>query len=57
MPDGREPTRIRTVGRIDDRQPGNGIADERLPSKLQAWKKRIEALPYYEKTIPPHWKS
>jgi len=25
--------------------------------KLAAWMKRIEALPYYAKTYPPHWKS
>jgi glutathione S-transferase len=27
-----------------------------LTAELHAWKKRIEALPYFEKTIPPHWK-
>ncbi len=48
---------VRLLKRIDDRQPGNGIADSRLPPKLAAWKKRIEALPYYAKTTPPHWKS
>ena len=47
----------RLLRRIEDRQPGNGIADSRLPPKLGAWMKRIEALPYYEKTIPPHWKK
>jgi NAD(P) transhydrogenase subunit alpha len=26
-------------------------------SNLAAWMKRIEALPYYERTIPPHWKG
>lgn len=25
--------------------------------KLRAWEKRMEALPYFAKTIPPHWKS
>jgi len=48
---------LRLLKRLDERQPGNGIADDRLPPKLQAWKKRIEALPYYDKTIPPHWKG
>jgi glutathione S-transferase len=48
---------VRMLKRVDERQPGNGIADDRLPPKLQAWMKRIEALPYYEKTIPPHWKA
>jgi glutathione S-transferase len=48
---------VRLLKRIDERQPGNGIADSRLPPKLAAWKKQVEALPYYAKTIPPHWKS
>jgi glutathione S-transferase len=48
---------VRMLKRIDERQPGNGIADDRLPPKLRTWMKRIEALPYYEKTIPPHWKA
>ena len=25
--------------------------------KIAAWMKRFEALPYYEKTYPPHWKA
>ena len=25
--------------------------------KITAWMKRIEALPYYDKTYPPHWKA
>lgn len=25
--------------------------------KLKAWMKRIEALPYFSNTIPPHWKA
>ena len=32
-------------------------AEGLLPSSLLAWKKRIEALPYHDKTIPPHWKA
>jgi glutathione S-transferase len=48
---------VRMLKRIDDRQPGSGIADDRLPPKLRAWMKRVEALPYYGKTIPPHWKT
>jgi glutathione S-transferase len=48
---------VRLLKRVEDRQPGNGIADSRLPPKLGAWKKQIEALPYYAKTIPPHWKA
>jgi glutathione S-transferase len=47
---------VRQVRRIDDRQPKNGLAD-RMPSRLAAWMRRVEALPYYAKTTPPHWKS
>jgi glutathione S-transferase len=47
---------IRIVRRIDDRQPKNGLGD-RMPARLRAWMQRIEALPYYAKTIPPHWKG
>ncbi len=32
-------------------------ANGMLTPELRAWKGRIEALPYFEKTIPPHWKE
>ena len=32
-------------------------ANGMLTPKLKAWKARIEALPYLERTIPPHWKK
>jgi glutathione S-transferase len=48
---------VRLLMRVEERQPGNGIAESRLPPKVGAWMKRIEALPYYAKTIPPHWKT
>ncbi|HUL10258.1 MAG TPA: glutathione S-transferase family protein [Candidatus Acidoferrum sp.] len=47
---------VRQVRRIDERQPKNGLG-ERMPARLRAWMQRIEALPYYAKTIPPHWKG
>jgi glutathione S-transferase len=28
-----------------------------LTPELRAWKARIEALPFFEKTVPPHWKA
>jgi len=28
-----------------------------MTPELAAWKARIEALPYFEKTYPPHWKK
>ncbi|HEX8010127.1 MAG TPA: glutathione S-transferase family protein [Casimicrobiaceae bacterium] len=32
-------------------------ADGLLTPELRAWKARIEALPYFDKTVPPHWKQ
>ena len=32
-------------------------ADGLLSPELRRWKARIEALPYFDKTIPPHWKA
>jgi glutathione S-transferase len=32
-------------------------ADGMLPAPIAAWKARIEALPFFGKTIPPHWKA
>ena len=44
------------LGRVDVRKPGYHLK-ELLPAKVAAWMKRIEALPYFEKTYPPHWKE
>jgi|SRR5450631_1454038 len=32
-------------------------ADGMLTPALRAWKTRVEALPFFEKTVPPHWKA
>jgi glutathione S-transferase len=32
-------------------------ADGMMPPGIRAWKARIEALPFFDKTIPPHWKA
>jgi glutathione S-transferase len=32
-------------------------ANGMLTPQLARWKARIEALPYFEKTIPPHWRK
>jgi len=32
-------------------------ADGLLTPALRRWKGRIEALPYFDKTIPPHWRQ
>lgn len=44
------------VQRMEDkRRPSLAVAAAYGP-KLKAWKARIEALPYFAKTVPPHWK-
>lgn len=47
---------VRLVRRVDERQPGQQWS-RHIPPGLDAWMKRIEDLPYYEKTVPPHWRS
>ncbi len=47
----------RMLRRIEDRKPGMGIGNDKLPPKLRGWIKMIESLPYCEKTLPPHWKG
>ncbi|MFO1283892.1 MAG: glutathione S-transferase family protein [Burkholderiales bacterium] len=32
-------------------------ADSLFPPALAAWKRRIEALPYLDRTWPPHWRA
>ena len=44
------------IRRLDVLQPENGIGDA-LGASLAAWMKRVEALPYFERTVPPHWKE
>jgi len=41
------------VWRINVRKPESGLADV-LPAPLAEYKKRVEALPYFDKTYPPH---
>jgi glutathione S-transferase len=47
---------MRFISRIDHRQPGQDWG-KHIPRRLTNWMKRIETLPYYERTIPPHWTS
>ena len=42
--------------RLERRKPGLGIKPA-LGTMLSAWMKRVEALPYFAKTYPPHWKE
>ncbi|MGH8672590.1 MAG: glutathione S-transferase family protein [Burkholderiales bacterium] len=41
--------------RIEKRQPSVPIA-RMIGPHLAAWMKRMEALPYFSKTYPPHWR-
>jgi len=47
---------MRLIPRIDERQPGESWS-KHIPKEFATWMKRIELLPYYERTVPPHWKS
>jgi glutathione S-transferase len=41
--------------RMDKKSPGLDLRSGIGPN-VSAWMKRIEALPYFQKTWPPHWK-
>ncbi|MEO8156363.1 MAG: glutathione S-transferase family protein [Betaproteobacteria bacterium] len=41
--------------RMEKKKPDLNIASALGPN-ISAWMRRIETLPYYEKTYPPHWK-
>ena len=43
------------LARMDFRKPGHDLV-ALMPAPIAAWKKRIEALPYFDKTFPPHWR-
>lgn len=43
------------VKRISVRKPETKLT-ELLPPAIAAWVKRVEALPYFDKTIPAHWR-
>jgi len=44
------------VGRLTFRKPELKLT-ELVPAPLAQWGKRIEALPYFDKTFPPHWRG
>jgi glutathione S-transferase len=48
---------MRMPVRVEERVPGQGLKREDLPANLAVWMKRVEGLPYFERTIPPHWKE
>jgi glutathione S-transferase len=49
-------TLLALVWRSEIKLPDLG-ADSMLTPQLARWKARIEALPYFDKTIPPHWRK
>ena len=46
---------IQYCKRITFRKPETKL-DELIPPALRDYNKRIEALPYFDKTYPPHWR-
>ncbi|MBI2313323.1 MAG: glutathione S-transferase family protein [Betaproteobacteria bacterium] len=42
--------------RVDLKRPEVNVAGLIGP-RLRAWMQRVQALPYLEKTVPPHWKQ
>lgn len=47
---------VAMLARYDRRLPELGMVAA-CPAPLAAWAKRIETLPYFAKTLPPHWKK
>jgi glutathione S-transferase len=43
------------VKRVTVRKPETKLTDL-VPAALKAWGERIEALPFFDKTFPPHWR-
>ena len=43
------------VRRVTFRKPESKLMDL-VPAPIEAWARRIEALPYFDKTFPPHWR-
>ena len=47
---------MRILRRVGERMPQYGV-DDLIGPRTAAWMGRIEALPYYARTFPPHWKA
>ena len=47
---------VALLKRIDAKMPGHD-ASAAIPPALLEWSKRVEALPWFEQTIPPHWQE
>ncbi len=46
---------VAILERIESRRPQYQVGDV-IPGSLRGWMKRIEALPYFARTVPPHWR-
>ena len=44
------------LGRLDQRHPQRDFG-ALVPEALKSWGERIETLPYFQKTFPPHWRT
>jgi glutathione S-transferase len=44
------------LGRLETKAPQHGVLTAFHP-KLLEWGKRVEALPYFAQTVPPHWRE
>jgi len=42
--------------RMEKKKPDLNVSSA-IGSQIAAWMRRIEALPYFDKTYPPHWKA
>lgn len=47
---------LRMLRRLDERLPRHK-ASKLIGPKLERFMERIEALPYHDKTLPPHWRG
>lgn len=47
---------VALLERIDAQRPGH-FAAAVIPGRIAAWARRIEALPWFGRTIPPHWQG
>lgn len=46
---------VAMLARLDSKKPELALMGAR-PAAIAAWAARIEALPFFDKTVPPHWK-
>lgn len=44
------------LARLHKRRPDLELASV-IPESMKTWRERIETLPYFENTFPPHWRS